>query len=156
MQRNEYEEAEQKLAEKEIELIKKTNPFAVTMMGSYCYNDYTLANNFLRKGSMKPGYEKVIEAMKENPLKKDRVVRRAVANLSTAGFMLGLENPNEMTEEELKTALKEKFNESKLNGTEMIMTEKGFMSTSLPNATSNFKAISGSGKIGIEFIILAK
>ncbi len=156
LQRNEYEEAEQKLAEKQIELINKTKPSALTMIKAYCFTDYTLANNFLRKGSMKPGYEKVIEAMKENPLKKDHVVRRAVANLSTAGFMLGLENPDEMTEEELKTALKEKFNESKLNGTEMIMTEKGFMSTSLPNATSNFKAISGSGKIGIEFIILAK
>jgi hypothetical protein len=156
LQRNEYEEAEQKLAEKQIELINKTKPIALTMIKAYCFTDYTLANKFLRKGSMKPGYEKVIEAMKENPLKKDHVVRRAVANLSTAGFMLGLENPDEMTEEELKTALKEEFNKSKLNGTEMIMTEKGFMSTSLPNATNNFKAVSGSGKIGIEFIILAK
>ena len=38
----------------------------------------------------------------------------------------------------------------------MIMTDKGFMSTAMPNATKNFDAESGSGGIGIEFIILAK
>ncbi len=74
--------------------------------------------------------------------------------LNTAGFMAGLKNSDKMSEEELKRALKEKFDKKKLEGSEMIMTENGFMSTALPNATRNFDA--GSNFIGIEFIILVK
>ncbi len=156
MQRNEYDEAEEKLAEKEMNLIDKTDPGVISILRNYCYTDYVLANKFLRRGMVMSGYGRVIKAMKKHPLKKDCVVRRAVANLSTAGFMLGLKNPDSMTAEELKEQLKEKFEKSKIDGTEMIMTEKGFMSTSLPSATANFSAKSGTGGIGIEFIILAK
>ena len=156
MQKKEDEAAEQKLAQKDMEVIQKMSPWSVSVMKSYCYTHYNIANKMLRLSSSIPsGYEAVIKTMKKYPLKKDYIVRRAVANLSTAGFMAGINNPNELTEEELKSRLKEIFEKKKSEGSEMIMTEKGFMSTSMPDATSNFEARCGNG-IGIEFIILAK
>ncbi len=149
----EYSEAEKNLAIKEMEVVKSKSPGTIGLVKNYCYTGYTMVNNALRqRGVMIPGYNRLVDTMKMHPIKRDLIVRRGVANISTAGFMAGFENAGEMSEDELKEALKKKFSE----GSEMIMKDKAFMSTALPDATVKFSAESGSGGIGIEFIILVK
>ena len=89
--------------------------------------------------------------MKKRPLSRDLVVRRGVFGFATLAHMLGLENADDIKEEELK----EKLEEMRSSDKEIIATEKGFMSTSLPYAKSMFGA-GDAYTLGIEFMILMK
>ena len=82
-------------------------------------------------------------------LSRDLVSRRGVTGVATVAHMLGLENADSMSEEDIKEALKEKIN----SGKPVTMMEKGFFSTSVK--TTGYSA-GNSYNLGVEFIILCK
>ncbi len=148
-------EAEAKLAQKHIELMKINNPGFMPAIKNYTFDGYTKANQTLREGGnfkhLFHYYLGTIEKMKSHPIKHDMIVRRAVKELKVMGEMMGLSDLDSISADELKKKLKEKFD----NSSEMIVTEKGFMSTSMPDAGRFFPAGDEYG-IGIEFVILVK
>ena len=98
------------------------------------------------------GAEKLADGIKQNPLNRDLVCRRGVKGVKTLAHMMGLENADQMNMEQIKEAFEDQF----YGGNEVILSDKSFMSTSLPFATSNFGAGDGLESIGIEFMILMK
>ena len=148
----EHKKAEDTLAQKEAEKLKKDSLSCYSGIKSYCNLSYSIMNRMLRQTKGRAtSYNHIIKPMKKLRLNRDLIARRGVANLQTAAHMLGVD-PTGIDEEQLKSLLKERFN----SGKEMIMTDHGFISTALPGAEKNFDASSGSGGIGIEFMILAK
>ena len=87
-------------------------------------------------------------------LSRDLVVRRGVDGVQTIAHMLNIPNADGMSTEEVKQALQDKIDKEE----EVIVSDKGFMSTSIPFVAPRYGADSEGlgGNIGIEFIILAK
>ena len=114
-------------------------------------------NKYLRGDNADAGYSSYVadgqKALNESKLSRDLVVRRGVKGVQTIGHMLGLPNVDKMSLDEIKQA----FDNKKNSGDDVIMTENGFMSTSLPFNAPSYPA-EGNTKcpIGVEFIILVK
>ncbi|SEK17497.1 ADP-ribosyltransferase exoenzyme [Pseudobutyrivibrio ruminis] len=138
--------------------------------GMQALDDYTSdtakcyqMNNYLRFGVMS-GYgknaEKGLDLLKSNKIGRDLVVRRGVKGVKTLGYMLNLPNVDKMSYEDIKNALEQKIHSKE----EIIMSDKGFISTSLPfvypsyaaEGENNINNPSNNSPVGIEFIILAK
>ena len=83
-------------------------------------------------------------------LSRDLVSKRAVKDVTEVAHMLGLKNPESMSEKDIKEELLTRMTSKE----PVIMTEKGFCSTSV-NTKSGYEA-SNDGNIGVEFIILCK
>ena len=95
--------------------------------------------------------EHLANGIKNNPLNRDLLCRRGVKDVNTLAHMMGLENASNMSEEEIKEVFNQRFE----SGDDLIISDKSFMSTSLPFAKDNFGAGDGF-HIGIEFMILMK
>lgn len=95
--------------------------------------------------------DKLINGLRKNPLNRDLVCRRGVKGVKTLASMMGITDYDNMTVEEIKNAFLEKYN----TGEKVVLSDKSFMSTSLPYAESNFRA-GDEFAIGIEFMILMK
>jgi len=74
-----------------------------------------------------------------------------VKGVKTLASMMGLPNYDKMSMEEIKKTFLDQYD----MGEEVILSDKSFMSTSLPYAGSNFGA-GDDYAIGIEFMILMK
>ena len=142
------------IGEKELAIMDEIQKDFTSNVFDYTQTDYKKVNDYLRKGQDNKVDKSMLqlkETMKKRPLTRDLVVRRGVQGVNTMAHMLGLPNAAKIKEKDLKNLLK---GMSK-SGKEIIVTEKGFMSTSLPFAENMFEA-GNKKKIGIEFIILAK
>ena len=148
----EYQEAEKDIAISESAL----NPSIVSKYTSVGAG-YGAINDYFRRGKKTQERQatQINEELKKIHLNRDIVVRRGVKGVNTIAHMLGLENPDSLTADEIKDKLKEKMSEKSEQLEDLIVTEKGFMSTSVPYAPRFFDAGDGEA-IGIEFIILAK
>ena len=123
-----------------------------------CFDDYTSSfdfkdmNNLARQGFYQPKIEAIKEYLVQKPIDRELVVRRAVNGVQTIANMLGMKRPEQLKEEEIKSALKELMG----SGKEVIVQDKGVFSTSLPFAQTPYAAGDPGGQIGIEFIIRCK
>lgn len=106
---------------------------------------------FREEGRAILGADKVVDGLKKNPLNRDLVCRRGVKGVKTLASMMGLPNYDKMSMEEIKKTFLDQYD----MGEEVILSDKSFMSTSLPYAGSNFGA-GDDYAIGIEFMILMK
>ena len=155
----EMKDAEIDLAVHEAELWKNEDGAGCNAIDGYCALSGTCArmNAYLRNGSYS-GYanqvNKANNLLGKAKLSRDLVVRRGVNGVNCIAHMLNLPNANEMTEDQIKAALKNKVE----SGEEVIMSDKGFMSTSIPLVPPSYSAGDDTvgGNIGVEFIILAK
>ena len=85
------------------------------------------------------------------PLSRDLVSKRAVTSVSSIAHMLGMENADNLTEEEIKEQLRDMMD----SGNPVIAEEKGFCSTSMSPDTG-YSTGTDEDDVGIEFVILNK
>ncbi len=150
-----FKQKEQKAKAEDMEKMKKTKDISAYLDNYINSNDYASINQNLRAGFPNSEAEEVKKYMKENPLNRTLMVRRAVRDVNAIGNMLGMNvqiipgwNGNNYSEEKIKNELLKRIKSKK----EIILQDKGYVSTSLPFATEPFSA-GDNGIIGIEFII---
>ncbi len=93
--------------------------------------------------------KKIVKWLEKAPLSRDIVSRRGIRwdGPKTVAYMLGLNDPENLTMDEVKASLKEKLS----SGEDVTMVEKGLCSTSV--GTGTYPA-GEEDEIGVEFIIL--
>ncbi|SFO62451.1 hypothetical protein SAMN05216351_1207 [Pseudobutyrivibrio sp. JW11] len=162
---NEFRRAELDVAAYEAKVQGINKSEGMTALGFY--TDYTehcvKMNNYLRFGAIS-GFEnyakKGRDLIRSNKIGRDLVVRRGVKGVKSLGYMLNLPNVDKMSYEDIKNAFEQKIHSEE----EIIMSDKGFISTSLPFVLPSYTAEgensinnpSNNSPVGIEFIILAK
>ena len=145
-------EAEKEIGEKQVNLLLKSDKNAGKGIKTYTGTGYREMNSILRSGGKLKMQEAVAQkVLSQQKLHRDMVVHRGVSNLNTLAHMLGLKNAATLKENDIKKILQDKFD----NFEQMIVTEKGFMSTSMPHAEKLFDA-GTVDSIGIEFMIVLK
>ena len=157
-----FMDAEMDIAYREAMLIQREKPRGHQVLFDYTAETYHCKayNDYLRFGygshkvaNVEKGTRDGIEAIGTNKLSRDLVVRRGVKGVRTVAHMLGLKNADDLTQEQIKEELKDRLTDDQ----DTILTDKGFISTSLP-FSKEFYPAEGDGKdsVGVEFIILAK
>ena len=152
MKSEEAKNRELELAGKEIKLHKGSGQVFINYTNSTAM--CAQINKSLRDGREPGGLgfaKDMYKSLKNRPLNRDLVVRRGVNGVKTAAAMLGLANFKDLSDDEIKEEIEKRVD----NDEEIIMQDKGFVSTSLSYA-EHFYSAGNDAEIGIEFIILAK
>ncbi len=153
-------EAELDVAYSEANSLREKDGKGVNAIGQYTAQTSFCAdmNAFFRTGARRgigPMYgPQAKEGLEKCKLNRDLVVRRGVQGVNTIAHMLNLPNAETMTVDEIKEAFQQKIDK----GGEILLEDKGFVSTSIPFTTPSYSAGNETveGDIGIEFRILAK
>ncbi len=154
--KDDYEKVERSVGEAELNLLKRMEGGSnfSTVISHYTGQHYSRINSSLRNdgNGFKHYADHYKKPLKKHPLSRDLVVRRGVKGLDTLGHMMGLENVKQMSIEELEFTVTGRLN----SGTDFIVSDKGFISTSLPYSTKMFSSGDEYSDGGIEFMILMK
>ena len=132
---------------------EKNDPALAAALETYSIQGFQDMNNNSRYGFRDPSVESITNYMKAHPLDRDLIVKRAVTRVGTLANMMGipLKNVDNFSENDIKKMFKDRLKSEK----ELIISDKGLVSTSLPSARKFFDA-GGGDTIGIEFIIKCK
>jgi len=132
---------------------KEKDPGLENALDDYTMQGFQEMNMLARTTGYDPRVDSITNYMKAHPLDRDLIVKRAVNGVGTLASMLGIpRNTDQFSEKQVKKMFKDALKRNK----ELIITDKGLVSTSQPSAREFFSAGINDDDIGIEFIIKCK
>ncbi|MCR4657279.1 MAG: hypothetical protein K5770_13810 [Lachnospiraceae bacterium] len=152
-----YEEIERELGANELKVCSNGNGEFLEGVKAWTGGDCASHKKIMHGGRYLPMFENVKETLTNRPLSRDVVVRRGNNSFHALALALGMDasHPLKVDPDKVKEVLKQRI----AQGGELVLKETAMMSTAFPFAKRHYEAGSGSddfGKIGIEYIILAK
>ncbi|MBQ9437947.1 MAG: hypothetical protein IJU50_06405, partial [Lachnospiraceae bacterium] len=137
----EFKAQEKAISRTEIALASKKHRKGLRQAQDYM-NETSICNAYnayMRTGSLESRYGTLVKEWADNlqkflssaPLSRDLVSKRAVTSVSSIAHMLGMENADDLTEEEIK----EQLRDMKDSGNPVIADEKGVVGSMVADAT---------------------